>query len=67
MKNKNEKEFAKYALEETRQKQVEDKKVRAASARRERASSKIRVREELQRVRSTDAAQTKELMNRKRA
>ena len=49
MRNKNEKELAKYALEETRQKQVEERKVRAASTRRERAESKMKVKEDLQR------------------
>ena len=48
MYNKEKKELAKYALEEARQKQVLDKKERAASARKERAASKMKVKEELQ-------------------
>ena len=62
IRNKEEKSFARMALEEKRQNAVLEKKMRVQSARRDRELSKARSKQEFERARSSDIAESKQML-----
>ena len=67
IRNKEEKSFARMALEEKRQNAVLEKKMRVQSARRDRELSKARSKQEFERARSSDIAESKQMLAQRKA
>lgn len=65
--NKTAKEMAKFALEESRQKQVEKKKIRAQSIKKERAVSAIRAKTSVETKKQAEAREAKEALAARKA